>query len=98
MAATSESEAEAPFEVKGSQRRYTSISSNDCNKTTSTPLDEKQGPVVHPQRQSPPHELKNSPFAPSKAIAWPDEKSKGYWVGPFDMYYNTNAKTARDAG
>lgn len=25
---------------------------------------------------------------PSKTSEWPDEKSKEYWIGPFDMYYN----------
>ena len=33
---------------------------------------------------------------PSKTSEWPDEKSKEYWIGPFDMYYNADAKKALD--
>ena len=65
--------------------------------TTSTPPDERPSPVLYPQRQSPPQQLWNSPFVPSKASEWPDEKSKNYWIGPFHMYYSTYAKKAREA-
>ncbi len=72
-------------------------SSSNGTPTASTPPDERPSHVLYPQRQSPPRQLWNSPFAPSKTSEWPDERSKKYWIGPFDMYSNTYAKEAREA-
>lgn len=62
-----------------------------------TPPDRRPSPVQHHQSQPPPRQLWNSPFVPSKATEWPDENSKKYWIGPFDLYYNGFAKEAREA-
>lgn len=72
-------------------------SSSNGTPTTSTPPDERPSHVLYPQRQSPPRQLWNSPFVPRKTSEWPDERSKKYWIGPFDMYNNTYAKEAREA-
>ncbi len=34
---------------------------------------------------------------PSKTSEWPDENSKKYWIGPFDLYCNTYRKNTREA-
>ena len=64
--------------------------------TTSTPPDENPSPIAPAQGQPPPRQLWNSPYVTSRASEWPDEKSKNYWIGPFDMYWNTYAQKARD--
>lgn len=76
------------------------IASNSPNgmPTTSTPPDERPFSVLYPRWQSPPPQLWDSPFVPSKASEWPDEKSKEYWIGPFDMYHSTYVKEALEAG
>ncbi len=35
-----------------------------------------------------------SPLAPSDSRTWPDGRSKAYWLGPFDLYRNRDAKAA----
>lgn len=99
---SSKGSSNSPSEVGGSRVRSperTVIVSNSSNgtPTTSTPGDEKPSPVSPPQRQSPPRQLWNSPYVTSRASEWPDEESKKHWIGPFDMYYDTYAKKAREA-
>jgi hypothetical protein len=53
--------------------------------------------AIYPQQQTPPRQLWNSSFVPSKASEWPDEESKKYWIGPFDMLSNSYAEKAREA-
>ena len=65
--------------------------------TTGTPLDEPTSPAERPPPEVPPRKLWNSPFVPSKASTWPDDKSKEYWIGPFDMDRSHYAKKAREA-
>lgn len=57
--------------------------------TTDTPRSSRE--------QTDPSERWISPFAPTEASAnWPDERSKTYWIGPFNIRSNYYAKCAQE--